>query len=231
MLSLSLTPVYPTNNQTSYQQPFSAIVLPLQVLVILRLRELHRGVLPQEPLHALDAHLLVEIDPFRLLLPVLRPRIEPNRREVRDLRRLVRELVAIDEGLVEREILHFLIVLREREEVQLRLDALLASLRVDSLPSLLPRPRRAPSRPWRGSERRVPTSAARFSTLDPSSHRYVAVRVVVDRLGHALRHVQTHQRVVEAQRLLQEAENVLRHQLARKQIFPRQAVLHLVVLR
>lgn len=129
IFSLSPTPVYPTNKQTSNQQPFSAIVLPLQVLVILRLRELHRGVLPQEPLHALDAHLLVEIDPFRLLLPVLRPRIEPNRREVRDLGRLVRELVAINEGLIEREILHFLVILREREEVQLRLDALLASLR------------------------------------------------------------------------------------------------------
>ena len=129
MFSLSPTPVNPTNKQTSNQQPFSAIVLPLQVLVILGLRELHRGVLPQEALHALDAHLLVEIDPFCLLLPVLRPRIEPNRREVRDLRRLVRELVAINEGLIEREILHFLVILREREEVQLRLDALLASLR------------------------------------------------------------------------------------------------------
>ena len=70
-----------------------------------------------------------------------------------------------------------------------------------------------------------------FLPLAPISRPYVAVRVVVDQLGHALRHVQTRQRVVEAQRLLQEAENVLRHQLALIQIFPRQPALHLVVLR
>ena len=178
-LSLSQPPtVYSTNIQTSNQQPathnhLSAIVLSLQILVVLRLRELHRGVLPQEPLHSLDGHVLVEIDPFGLLLPVLRPRVEPNRGEVGDLRRLVGELVAVHEGLIEREILHFLIILREREEVQLHLDALLASLRVHPRPLALPRPRTAPSRPSRGSAHRAPTSAARFSTArsDPSPLR------------------------------------------------------------
>ena len=180
-------------NKHSNQQPTanSHTLSPLQILVILRFRKLHSGVLPQEPLHSLDREILVVVDPFGLLFAVLRPWIVPNRREIRDLRRLVRELVAIDEGLIEREVLHLLVVLCEREEVHLRLNALRTSLRLISLLPNSQRPRKAPSRPSRGPARLAPTSAARFSALKPRVHAYIDVRVVVQRRGKTLGDKQT----------------------------------------
>lgn len=64
-----------------------------------------------------------------------------------------------------------------------------------------------------------------------AQHADVAVRVVVDRLRHALRHIQAPQRVVEPQRLLHEPQQVLRDQLALVEVLPRQPVLQPVVLR
>ena len=68
------------------------------------------------------------IHPF-VLLSLRRTWVEPNGGEAGDLGRFVCELVAIDEGLVEGEVLRLLVILRERDEGELHGDALGASLR------------------------------------------------------------------------------------------------------
>ena len=69
------------------------------------------------------------VHPF-VLLSFWRTRVEPDGGKVGDLRRLVGELVPIYEGLVEREVLGLLVVLRKRDEGQFHGDALDASLQL-----------------------------------------------------------------------------------------------------